>query len=186
MRRMAAPVHVRWCPQCEEEFRPEIARCSDCGGPLVDRQLDDTGRPIGAEGQTTVAPAAEAPAVPAGYRELTSVASANDLRAIGDSLDEASVPFHSMFDPDAPGQARNSLGGRFVVSVAESDRIAAIEAIRPHLGLEAGVGDTLAVERSYDEAGGYVRCPACGGEMTPGSDTCTECGLVVGGAPERD
>ena len=30
-------MRTRYCTNCEEEFRPEILRCSDCGGELEDR-----------------------------------------------------------------------------------------------------------------------------------------------------
>src|SRR5688572_2450301 len=39
-------MHVRVCPECDEEYRPEIATCADCGADLVDRALDEQGRPI--------------------------------------------------------------------------------------------------------------------------------------------
>ena len=38
-----AAVHVRVCVDCHEEYRPEIARCADCGGVLQDRYDDDDG-----------------------------------------------------------------------------------------------------------------------------------------------
>ena len=182
---MQAPVHVRWCPNCEEEFRPEIARCSDCGGPLVDRLLGEDGQPLHPDPPVAATPGTAAPpALPPDFRELTHANSPADLRPITNTLDEAGIEFHAVFAPDPPGQARNALGGRFIVSVHESERIRAIQAIAPHLGLEAGLGDTLAVERAFDATAGYVQCPACGADVTPGSQTCGECGLVLGDASE--
>ena len=40
---------VKVCRDCGEEYRPEATRCSDCGGELEDRLLDESGAFLDAE-----------------------------------------------------------------------------------------------------------------------------------------
>src|SRR6187551_989267 len=47
---------VRYCPTCDDEFRPDVAVCSDCGGALV---LQEEG--LGARGAASFPGGAPAP-----------------------------------------------------------------------------------------------------------------------------
>ncbi len=182
---MEAATHVRWCPQCDEEFRPDIARCSDCGGALVERQLDASGNLVHPVEDGATSSETAVTALPADVTELTHARTTQEFRAMGDALDAAAVAFHAVFVPDPPGAARNVLGGRFVIAVHADDRANAIAALRPQLGIEAVEGDALAVER-YDAAAGYTACPACGTQLAAGAQACAECGLMLGGDLDPD
>ncbi len=176
--RMDSPVHVRVCPGCGEEFRPEITVCSDCGAPLVDRFLDSSGRPLEEErGKVDVAPAPP----PEGYAPLTVVASAVELRPMTSALEARGVAYQVRFAPDVHASRGGSAAGRFLVLVHEAERVPALMAIRPFLGHEAGRDATLVVETAFDAATGYLRCPACETALRKDAVECPECGLVVAG-----
>lgn len=180
---MEGPGFVRWCPDCQEEFRPDIDRCSDCGGELVTCPLDDRGRAVVVPAMPAAA-GATAPMsqpLPEGYSILTAATTAADLRPLTDALADASVRFEVRFDPDLTGEYRSPVGGRFVVAVADGDRRRGVAAIRQILGHEGDEAAVLSVETAFDVGSGYARCPACAVSITPSAEACPECGLVFRG-----
>src|SRR5688572_13890145 len=85
-----ATMHVRVCPRCGEEYRPEIVACADCGTVLVDADDEAPGPP----------PAA-APAEPAEdsaylYRAAQPLYSA----PLADALVAADMPFQIQYDAE--------------------------------------------------------------------------------------
>ena len=155
-------MHVRVCPECGEEFRPEIARCSDCGAALQDRWEDEgAGQP---SAPAPVPPAdAEGTYVPIHFGER-----ATDLEPVAMRLGSAGVPFR------VKAAVRS-----FVLLAREEDhdRVASLLA-------DLVVGASPPSTEDYDPASGYRRCPACGHELGAGASECPECGLGIGGEGE--
>src|SRR5262245_59761631 len=84
-------MHTRYCPTCEDEFRPDIQRCSDCGGERVDR-YDDEDAPAPVES----APAADAaPPTPAELRTVFTSLDAPSLKEAADRLHRAGLRFQA-------------------------------------------------------------------------------------------
>jgi ribosomal protein L32 len=156
-------VHVRVCPECGEEFRPEIAVCSDCGAALQDRWEDEGNAD---EGDAPIAPPAPvaAPDADGKYVPIHFSERAADLEPLAQRLGSAGVPF------------RVKAAVRSFVLLArdeDQDRVASLLAdlvgSAPHASTE-----------DFDPASGYRRCPACGQALGAGAVECPECGLGIG------
>jgi hypothetical protein len=160
-------MHTRYCGNCDEEFRPEILRCSDCGGELEDRYEDDD-----ADGTPTAAPKAIEPAPPEpadAYEPVFRSRDSASLKEAADSLAAAGIPFRGdgsaagfrllvrSEDMPAAGAALSGKDGSLFVS----------DEAQPFVGVEGGV------------------CPACGARVPAGVLECPECGLVVGAEPAK-
>src|SRR5437868_1106583 len=85
---------IRYCPSCDEEFRPEILRCSDCGGDLVDRDPEaleaggtaEAPQGMGGAGGASAGPEVEYATV---LRDLTS----EEVKHWSKRLARAGIPF---------------------------------------------------------------------------------------------
>jgi predicted amidophosphoribosyltransferase len=148
-----APMHTRYCVACEEEFRPEIVHCSDCGGELEDRwETESPGlEPVAAEPE---------PSRP--QKDYTAVFHAVDSGSLGRAaarLARADIAFTV-----TPG---------FDLMVLHEDSEAAMEILRGRAG-------AVSMPAGTDSAIVEGRCPACDGHVPDGSVECPECQLVVG------
>lgn len=161
-------MHVRVCRECGQEYRPEVIRCSDCGGELEDRHVDEAQllEPEPAE------PVPEDALSPGNYQSIAWGGHAADLVPLADRLLAVEIPFRIRpreVDPGEPGK-----GFDLVVRDEERERalaeMAAAEGAAP-----AGP--------EFDPATGYKRCPACSAELKPGLSECSDCGLGVAETP---
>ncbi len=149
-------MHVRVCPDCGEEFRPEIVRCSDCGATLVDHWQDEGGR--GGE-RTEPGLEAEIPPsvqVPADFRPVASAPSAAEIEPMARRLGEAGIAF-----------AVTGSVHLFLLLVPEAD-------VDRALALLAG---------PEQPAEPSTACPACGADARSAAE-CPECGLALSADPE--
>jgi len=165
-------MHVRVCRDCGEEYRPDVARCADCGGELEDRFGDEAGEP----------PAEETAAADlAGHRILFLTPRAADLVPMAERLREAGLEYRLAEQPGGHEGAPS----RYVLLVPEGDAASALrvlaEIVAPHEDKEG----IHAVETRFDAERGYLECPACGARTTGGAAECPECGLGLGG-PEDE
>jgi uncharacterized OB-fold protein len=166
-------VDYRICRDCGEEFRPEIERCSDCGGELVSAHETEAGQVVAA------GPVEEPASVEdlADFRPLFVGAQAANLVPLAEALKADQIAFRlaeEVVDPDR-GTASFSL------LVRESDRVRALKALAPLLGEETGAARLEAVESHFEESGRYSRCPACDTAVADSASECPECGLVIAG-----
>ena len=166
-------MHVRICRDCGEEYRPEIAVCADCGGPLEDR-WDDAG-----EVRTKVPrpPAPSEPEAPdlGGYRAVFVTSQAAVLVPLAECLREAAIEFllhESAKDPRAPAAS-------FSLLVHDEDAGRALRELAPLLAGGEESGRFHAVESAF-EAGAYRNCPACEIELPAAASECPDCGLALG------
>jgi predicted RNA-binding Zn-ribbon protein involved in translation (DUF1610 family) len=157
-------VHVRACPECGEEFRPEIVRCSDCGAMLEDRwEGEEAGTSVPS---APVPPPEEAPGT---YVVIYASDRAADLEPVAARLGGAGLPFRV-----------KAAAGSFVLLAREEDRERLTTCLGDLLGEPTG--------SSAHEGGSaeHHRCPACDHELAANAAECPECGLVVGGPPEGE
>jgi len=154
-------VRTRYCPNCDDEFRPDIVRCSDCGGELVDRDDEDA--------MTDAAepdPGEAEPELPAGeLRSVFTCVDATSLKEAAALLGGAGIPFRAT--GDATG---------FRVLVLPAYQSAALSVLH---GSEPDAAEADAAEQGQ---GGP--CPACGVAVPAGAAECPECGLALAGEPE--
>jgi predicted amidophosphoribosyltransferase len=158
-------MHVRVCPDCDEEYRPDITTCADCGADLVDRAVDEQGRPIAEPAQ-------------AEGEQVTLVAlysgPAAALRPLAEALAAAGVA--QRFVP-IPGQSGLTL------AVAQEDGARAMEALAAFhgRGTELGLSELAATFVASAEEGDHA-CPACGAAVPMDAAECPDCGLEWSGA----
>jgi hypothetical protein len=152
-------MHVRRCPDCGEEFRPDIVDCSDCGALLVDA---DDERPA-SPGEADTSAYADASAESAEDQALVfSSLQAQALREAADTLAAAGIRFRA-----------SSKGAAFHLFVFRDQWLAATEAL-------AGRDGAIVLTPEAADGEGPP-CPACGATLAPGAVECPECQLVLGG-----
>jgi hypothetical protein len=165
-------MNVRVCPECGEEFRPEIVNCSDCGALLEDRFEGEDAAPVGVGGsrQHGGAPPG-APTAPAVFVRIFHADRAAELDPLAEQLGKAGLPFHV-----------RTVQLSFELLIREEDRERVLsllgDALRPRL--------PSADEAPFDPEGGYSACPACGCRLAPRTEECPECGLAVGGEADAN
>jgi len=167
--------HVRVCRECGEEYRPDIVRCADCGGELVDRFP-------GSEGEAPAAAVAEPAAAELdGHRVLFLTPRATDLVPLAERLREARIEYR-LAEQSPAGEGAPARYALLVKDGAARDALVALaDLVAPHEDAEG----VHALETRFEAGRGYVECPACGAHVTPGAVECTECGLGLGG-PEGE
>jgi len=157
-------MNVRVCPDCGEEFRPEIVRCSDCGALLRDSlegAVDSgAGNVLGEAGRSQAEPPA---AVEIQKRSLYTSNRISEIQPLAQRLGAAGMQFWV-----------ESAGDSWTVLVAEVDEARG----RVIAGELFGIFEPAA---SFDPEAGYSECPACGHALPPAVEECPECGLIVGG-----
>ena len=161
---------VGYCPVCGDEFRPEIATCSDCGGPLIVQEeglgsQDVRPRPDGEEAWRTVL-------------DTVSIAALIPLGAFG-ALDELEPAVGALAEIHMPSRVLVQ-NGRYLLLVRPSDLARSKEAVEVTVG-GMGVPEHAAAEPPI---GTYSQCPACDAALPEDFDgSCPECGLELGGTP---
>ena len=158
-------MHVRYCPNCRTDYRPEISVCVDCGGDLVDR--DDTEEMPGSETET----ADPGDTLPEGFAPLDyRAAVARELSPIADALLAEGIDC----------RIRENVHGAQVtgyrIFVHEDHRENAMRIVERATAPEDGAVDLSA---GFDPERGYARCPACGSDLAERATECPECGLPL-------
>jgi len=151
-------VYLRYCPDCGEEYQPHMTRCIECGAALRDL--------LEGEVPDVAAHRPVEPSLPPGdYRELIDGLAGSTAHRLVQLCASAGIPVKV-------ASARSGLG-----LSARAEERPAVLAILEKEGLVPGQPDPSEPVVAVD--GGP--CPACGTELRPGVETCTECGLQLGG-----
>jgi hypothetical protein len=159
---------VKICRECGEEFRPEILRCTDCGGELETRFEEDGTAWPSPQDREEIVPDPR----PAGdYQPIAWSGHAAELTPLADRLVEAGIPFY--LRPRASEAGQGAAG--YEVRVRQEEREAALREM-------AALGPAAA--GSPEGGKGPESCPACGHALTQGALECPDCGLAVGEPPE--
>jgi hypothetical protein len=166
-------VEYRVCRDCGEEFRPEIARCSDCGGELVAAHEDEGGQVVTSSPVESAPPADDL----ADFRPIFVGAQAALLVPLAEALESIGLAFR--LAEEVADRERGTAS--FSLLVREADRAGALRALAPLLGQETDARPLEAVESHFEESGRYSRCPACDTEVALSAAECPECGLVIAG-----
>lgn len=161
-------MHVRVCPECGEEYRPEIVRCADCGGLLEDRHLED--EPVDEEVPAPL-PMGAAPAwEPGSAVVIYSGAAAAEIEPLAERLGGTGIPF-----------AVRTRFQAFDLLVRKEDLARARTELAP---IVAGAEGATGTGREGGPGWTYDRCPACSSFLRAEARECPDCGLVVGEGPE--
>ena len=157
-------MHVRHCPSCRTDYRPEIDVCYDCGEPLVDRDDEEP------EPQTEHDKADEGDVIPEGFVPVFGASLARDLTPLADALIAAGI------DCRIRDVRHGSHVTGYRILVHEDQRGTATEIIQQEAAPEEGAQDLGA---GFEPGRGYLRCPACQTELPNGAPECPECGLPL-------
>jgi len=160
-------MHTRHCPNCDEEFRPDIPRCSDCGGDLEDRYEEEDGEAGGAQKAAAAAPDLQEP--PAEYVPVFACRDSRSLKEAAGCLAAASIPFRA-----------TGSGSGFQLLARAQDEPTALAALRGREGAASPDEDS----QPFVGVEGGV-CPACGATVPAGVLECPGCALVVGAEVAR-
>jgi hypothetical protein len=174
-------MHVRVCPDCDEEYRPDIAACADCGAELVDRWEDEQGRVVNADG-TLAADASQEPETPGVAGRALFAGPPGALRILADALVPRGIPFQ--FVPEDRVEFRRSEGARLYLVVPEADAERALEALAEYRGRGTELGFSDLAHTWVHEDGEAPPCPACGAHVPADAASCPDCGLELGGHEE--
>jgi len=152
-------MHVRKCPECGEEFRPEIVRCSDCGATLVDHWDEEGGEGRGSDAGREAEIPPNVP-LPGDHRPVASAPTAAEIEPMARRLGEAGIPF-----------AVTGSMQLFMLLVPEADVARAMELL---------AGPEEPPESSAEPS---ANCPACGADAR-GAEECPDCGLTLRSDPQ--
>jgi ribosomal protein L40E len=177
--------HVKICRDCGEEYRPQALRCTDCGGELEERQLDDDGTLFDPEpvGEAEAAAQAEgAPQAEAAGRVLFVTPRANELVPLAEALRAEGLAYHLLERP----AHREGAAPSYALVVPEDVAAAALRTLAPLVAPGHDAAEVEGIEARFEPERGYVRCPACAAEQPPGAAECGECGLTLGTLEEEE
>ena len=164
---------VRYCPICDDEFRPEIKICSDCGGDLV---LQPEG--AGKGGAATSSSDGTGASAPLGQwrtaLDTLPVSSLVPARTL-DSLNDLEPAVAAFADIELPSRVLVQ-NGRYILLIHPDTLAQAQTALHA-----AFVDADDAPDTSFDTASGrYSNCPACGTRLAESfTGSCPECGLEL-------
>jgi len=167
---------VRYCPVCDDEFRPDITVCSDCGTALI---LQKEG--LGARGaaDALAAERGDPATVHAEWRTALDgmpVSSLVPVRTF-DSLNDLEPAVASFAEIELPSRVLVQ-NGRYLLLIRPHDVAEAQNTLHQAL---VDADDTA--DPTFDpKAGRYSNCPACGGRLAENfKGECPECGLELTG-----
>lgn len=159
-------MNVRVCPECDEEFRPEIVHCSDCGALLKDRFDDEEVAAVGQPPEAHREPLPLGPGTEGTYVRVFRADRASDVEPLAVLLGQAGIPFH----------VRGAqMSFELLTRTEDHDSVIRV--------LGALLGDRRPAEGEFDAEAGYAACPACGFALAERAEECPECGLAIGGEP---
>ncbi len=159
---------VRYCPICDDEFRPDITVCSDCGGPLILQQEGLGTR--GAAGHGSLSAEDD-------WRTALDTLPASSLLPLRtfDSLNDLEPAVAAFADLELPSRVLVQ-NGRYILLIRPDTMAAAQAALH-----EAQTDVDDAPHPTFDAAAGrYSKCPACDARLAADfNGPCPDCGLEL-------
>jgi predicted nucleic acid-binding Zn ribbon protein len=168
---------VRYCPVCDDEFRPDVTVCSDCGTTLI---LQKEG--LGADGLKSAGLVTDEDGETAtdSWRTALDVLPVSNLLPIRtfDALRDLEPAVSALADAQLPSRVLVQ-NGRYLLLIRPDDLASAQEA------LDLAHADPAELEppgnTTFDSVSGrYSHCPACGSPLPKDiAGACPECGLEL-------
>lgn len=151
---------IKLCPKCGSEYYAHISVCADCGVPLImpeevekeRNKKPDTAAPLHDEWVAIREEGKE------GIRELSDVLSRNGI-------------FYKIVL--APGCSTGKCGCRYLLLTAKGDALAAHDCIEE---FHTQKYPEIKTSQEWELQG---KCPACGYSVSPDTEECPDCGLLL-------
>ena len=160
---------VRYCPVCEDEFRPDITVCSDCGASLILQ-----GEGLGASGVSTDKAGTDVQ----DWRQALDSLPVSALVPIRtfDSLRDLEPVVAAFADTKLPSRVLVQ-NGRYILLVHPDTLTDAQSALH----LAEGDPEEESDPTFDPSTGRYANCPACDTPLPAESNAsnCPECGLEL-------
>ncbi len=167
---------LKYCPQCDDEYRWEIEQCAACGVELItgQEQLERlAARQRRLEGRSTELQAGD---------DLVSLRRGPlaEVRYLEGLLRAERIATLVAGDDDSCG--KGCCPSSFYLQVRQEDAQEALALLnrdfRASTGLDAH--DTSHCEALFNPRAGVATCPACGFVFSTATTTCPDCGLCLG------
>lgn len=160
---------VRYCVNCDDEFRPDIQVCTVCNSPLI---LQEEGLGAPADREATVETSLQGNELDSwpleSLRRVASLASIEEAESAIAPLAQANIPSRILVQ-----------NGVYIVLIRPEDMTKAAEIA--HAAAQAVLDVNATVDPSFDATAlRYKQCPACQASLSSAATECPECGLQLG------
>ncbi len=164
---------LKYCPQCQDEYRADIESCAACKITLLTgaEMLDMMGRSQQARNQRRGALRADDDVVTIHKGTLA------DLKKLEKAFARENIGM--VIVGDEGGCNKGCCPSTFFLQVRREDAQAAFALIQEDFRQVTGLEDfdTSLTDAVFNEEEGQATCPACGFEFETSTTTCPDCGL---------
>ena len=169
---------LKYCPQCEDEYRAEIDTCATCEIPLITGSEKLSMEEARKQRLTTR------------QGELTQEddivtihgGQINDIKHIEGLL--AAERIGTLVVGDDKSCDKGCCPSNYYLQVRREDAMDALEIIKAEhhraTGLVGHHDENGHADSVYDSSAGQATCPACGHTFPTSTTTCPDCGLCFG------
>lgn len=167
---------LKYCPQCEDEYRADIENCAVCKIPLI------TGRDKIAMREAQQRQLAQRKGALSPDEDIVTIHSASmqDMKHLEELLAVENIGTLVVGDDNSCGKGccpstyylqvrREDAQDAYKIILAEQQRLTALH-----------YHDTAHVDNVFNADAGEATCPACGHTFSTTSTTCPDCGLCFG------
>jgi len=167
---------LKYCPECEDEYMPEIENCAACGVALITgrRMLElEEDRQRVLQNRTGKVSAND---------DLVGLRQGplQDMRHIENLLRAERIGTLLVGDENSCG--KNCCATSFVLCVRREDAGDALSILEKEFRRATALDhhDTTHADNIFDLTAGSAVCPACGYSFSTSTTTCPDCGLCLG------
>ncbi len=163
---------LKYCPECNDEYRADFLICASCKKELV--LGEDIISSQGNNGQETAMPS-----VINDEDTLIVLLKGNllDMKNMKRNLEKASIPAILAKDDSNGGKGCCGTDMFLHIKLEDQDRAAAVLNSEFEKTTELHQYDLSTADAVFDQGAAMTTCPACGFQFMPTSSSCPDCGL---------
>ncbi len=167
---------MKYCPNCNDEYRPEISKCGVCGQGLV------FGAEYRAQEQARLARVRSRPGAVQAGDDLVTIHKAplKDMKPVEELLAQENIGFLLVGDDRSCG--KGCCPANFELRVRREEARDAFLLLELEHRRSTGVashGHDIE-DHGFNPEAGEATCPACGYCFSTATTTCPDCGLCFG------
>lgn len=167
---------LKYCPQCNDEYRAEIERCAECGVALLSGadMLAVVNRANERKNSRTGEIGPDEDIVPIHKGQL------NEIRAMEPELRAENIGY--LITGEGSSCKKGCCPSTFLLQVRRPDAPDAFAVVQAHLERTTALNhhDLSSCDTVFNPEAGHATCPACGFEFQTTTTTCPDCGLCFG------